>query len=147
MHDVTKLVNLLQKQYNEDESPVASEVIQHQLAIALNTAIPLDANAATGLIAFNEHRSKINGILSDINELFVIDLERVRSNARELYVARWNLVFRPQQSLNLLVSLAEHSVGYENEETSAMVKAGIEKLRGGLLIDVSAQMAALLKVE
>lgn len=108
MSNLIKLVNSLRSSDNGEATEAFSETIQIQLAtaIAMVLEIPLTAETNAQTFYSQTHEQKIRQLVSQINELYLLDVSLVMQLIQKNYITRFNLIHRPQEVIGAVVSIA-----------------------------------------
>lgn len=103
------MVETLRAQYNEEQTDELSAAIQLELAAGVAMNIPVPAVALGNTVqAWINHDVFISKMLDDVNELYLLDLPKVKADIKKIYEARYNFVHNPTATM---------------AETNAIVKA------------------------
>lgn len=95
-----KMVEVLRAQYTEDQTDELSEALQMELAasIALTIPVPAVKLGNTGQ-AWIQHDLFVSRLLDDVNELYLLDLPKVKAAVKKIFEARYNFVHNPTGTL------------------------------------------------
>lgn len=114
MSTLITLVETLRKNIGDAErNENLSEQTQVHLAtaIALNLPVPADTEL-TGTPYFNQHYlPTVRKLISEINELYLLDVGVVTNLVARNYAARFNFVHAPTYSIDVVSVVANHIYG------------------------------------
>lgn len=99
MSTLITLVKALRDLPETSEESGFSEHQQVKLAttIAMSLKIPTSVEAESGNLFFNNHyRAPVRRMISEINELFLLNCPAVESLVEKVYIERFNFVHRPE---------------------------------------------------
>lgn len=108
-----QIVETLRAQYTEDQTDELTSALQLELAAALALIIPVPAKPLGGTAqAWINHDVFINKMLDQVNELYILDLPKVKADVKKLFEARYNFVHNPTGTIG---------------ETNAIIKSILTK--------------------
>lgn len=108
MSNIIKLVNSLRSSDNGEATEAFSETIQIQLATAMAMVLEIPLTSETNAQTYysQTHESKIRKLVSQINELYLLDVPLVTQLIQKNYITRFKLIHRPQEVIGAVVSIA-----------------------------------------
>lgn len=120
-----KMVEVLRAQYSEDQTDELTEALQMELAAAIAITIPVPATplGSTGQ-AWIQHDLFVSRILDDINELYLLDLPKVKASVKKIFETRYNFVHNPTATMsatNAIVRDIQKDGGQQRDLTVAVV--------------------------
>ena len=135
MSNLIKLINTLRTSESGGETESFSETLQIQLAVAIAMVLDvpvssIDTNAGT--YYSQTHDAKVRKLVSQINELYLIDVSFVTKLIENNYKTRFNLIHRPQEAIGAVVAIANSIIGDVRENTSEITLSESELVRLGL---------------
>ncbi len=135
MSNLIKLINTLRTSESGGETEAFSETLQIQLAVAIAMVLDvpvssIDTNAGT--YYSQTHDAKVRKLVSQINELYLIDVSFVTKLIENNYKTRFNLIHRPQEAIGAVVAIANSIIGDVRENTSEITLSESELVRLGL---------------
>lgn len=113
MSTLVNLINTLRKNINEsDRNEHLAEQTQAHLAtaIAMSLAIPAEGGSAT-TIYNTRYNQLVRKLVCEVNEFYLLDVDCVLKLVEKNYIARFNFVHAPEQSLDAVNALATHIAG------------------------------------
>lgn len=110
---VLTIVNTLREQLLNVESEDITPALQIQLATTICQCLPIPVQASAGAVAsFNEHyHQNIRKVINDVNEILLIDVDKVMRLVKSIYTARYELVHGGKSELSVLNAITEAVVG------------------------------------
>lgn len=117
MSTMINLVKALRENFREDENGDLDVRVQRTLAaaIGMQLSIPAQPVSTSGLNAYNSnHLATVRAFVSEVNELFLVDVSEVLKIAAEVYIARYNFVHNPLLSMGA-VNAVVHAVFEETK--------------------------------
>lgn len=121
MKALLNLVNNLRKQYSDEQSDELSESLQIHLAsaIAANLKVPNTPNI-TAMGCWNQdHRAHVRRLVDEINELYIIDTNKVIDLIRGSFIIQYNLIHQPQQAVEVVNLIVGHLLEKGGDTTLA----------------------------
>ncbi len=119
MTTLMNLIKALRENFREDENGNLDARVQHTLAVAIGMQlkVPAEPVSTSGINAYNSnHLPMVRKFVSDINELFLVDVSEVLKIVSEVYIARYNIVHNPALSIEAVNAI----VGSIFEKTKAL---------------------------
>jgi len=107
--NLIKLINTLRASESGSETETFSETLQVQLAVAIAMVLDIPLSSAdTSASAYYRqvHEVKIRKLISQINELYLIDVSFVTKLIENNFKTRFNLIHRPQEVISAVVNIA-----------------------------------------
>jgi hypothetical protein len=143
-----KMVEVLRAQYSENQTDELTTATQMELAAALALIIPVPAQPlGRGAQSWVNHNVFINRMLDEVNELYLLDLPKVKDMVKKLYAARYNFVHAPTDTLaetnalvKSLVANTEDAV-FETRDLTTQVVRGLADAALELQKQYSAEVA------
>lgn len=107
-----KMVEVLRGQYTEDQTDELTEALQMELAaaVALNIPVPAIALGNTAQ-AWIQHDVFVSRLLDEVNELYLLDLPKVKAAVKKIYEVRYNFVHNPVATLPATNAIVKQIVG------------------------------------
>lgn len=120
MSNLIKLVDTLRASDVDDTTESFSETIQIQLATAIAMVLTVPVVMETnGTTYFNlVHGKTVRTLVSKINELYLLDVSMVSKLIEKNYVTRYNLIHRPTEAIDAVVSIANCVAQCVNENAT-----------------------------
>lgn len=136
MSNLIKLVDSLRASDISDATESFSETIQIQLAtaIAMVLSIPLTAETNASTFFNQTHGKTVRTLVSKINELYLLDVSMVSKLIEQNYITRFNLIHRPTEAIDAVVSIANIVAQCVNENVTNIDISGSDLTRLGITV-------------
>ncbi len=135
MSNLIKLINTLRASENDNGTDSFSQTLQIQLAVAIAMVLDVPVSAGeTSASAYysQQHDVRVRKLVSQINELYLIDVPLVSKLIVENYKTRFNLIHRPQESIGAVVAIANDILQSVRENATDITLSESELVRLGV---------------
>lgn len=136
MSTMMNLIKSLRENFREDEKGDLDVRVQHTLAVAIGMQlkVPAEPVSTSGINAYNSnHLAVVRKFVSEINELFLVDVGDVLKIVSEVYTARYNFVHNPSLSLNavnaIVASIFDETKALNGEVAPAITLSELNRLQ------------------
>lgn len=112
MSSLINLIKALRDNVNDSREDGFSDTTQAMLASAVAFALPLPTTS-TGSAKMHYNNTllaTVRKLVSEINELYLLDTEYVQGLIMDTYVVRYNFVHAPESSLDVVNVITQHQV-------------------------------------
>lgn len=116
-----KIVETLRAQYNEDQTDKLTTELQMELAASIAMIIPVPVKPVGNTAqAWINHDVFISKMLDEINELYLLDLPKVKADVKKIFECRYNFVHNSILTLDETNSIVKSLLGKRGEGDVAM---------------------------
>lgn len=137
MSTLINLIETLRKNISDEaRNENLSEQTQVHLAtaVALNLAVPAQAET-TGTAYYNQnYAAKVRSMISEINELYLLDVSCVLKLIERNYAARFNFVHAPTSAIDVVnaISAFIHGQSTEGQPTIDLTVSELTRIGNGV---------------
>lgn len=137
MSTLINLIETLRKNISDEaRNENLSEQTQVHLAtaVALNLAVPAQAET-TGTAYYNQnYAAKVRSMISEINELYLLDVSCVLKLIERNYAARFNFVHAPTSAIDVVnaISAFIHGQCTEGQPTIDLTVSELTRIGNGV---------------
>ena len=129
------LIKSLRDNYNDvNQDDGLTELLETQLAIAIASHLEVPANKTLNAKAFytDEHHHTVRTLVSEINELYLLDVGRVLAMIEKMYITRFDLVNNPVKAVDALTAIAQVACAKEDGAPIVLNASDLTRLHTGV---------------